>query len=370
MKALALVDAPDHVCCRYRIKAFEPALERGGCSLTVEGIAHGWLARWSQFRRASAFDTVILQRKLLPRWQVAALRRRARRLIFDFDDAVLYRDSYDKRGSDCARRAGRFSFTVRQADTVLAGNDFLADCALRAGAAADRIRVIPTCVDTSRYSVRASSQTGPGLELVWVGSSSTLQGLEQQRALLELLGREVPGIRLRVICDRFPHFDAMPVIPVAWSEATEAREMAAADVGISWLPDDLWSRGKCGLKIIQYQAAGLPVLTNPVGVHPEMVVHGVSGFLATTPEQWVHAARTLAAHASLRLKMGRAARAAVESGYSVPAWSPAFVDAIAEGVQRSSSDPPSIPNVFKRDAANRNAMGARSARLRACVVNP
>lgn len=370
MKALALVDAPDHVCCRYRVKAFAPALDRVGCSLTVEGIAHGWLARWSQFRRAAAFDTVILQRKLLPRWQLGALRRSARRLIFDFDDAVLYRDSYDERGPHCARRASRFASTVRQADTVLAGNDFLADCALRAGAAADRIRVIPTCVDTGRYAPRGSTQTGHGLELVWIGSSSTLQGLEQQRALWELLGREVPGIRLRVICDRFPQFDAMPVIPVAWSEATEAREMAMADVGIGWLPDDLWSRGKCGLKVIQYQAAGLPVLTNRVGVHPEMVVPGVSGFLATTPEQWLRAARTLAADPPLRQRMGRAARAAVESGYSVSAWSPAFVDAIAEGVKRCPTEPRSTPNIFKRSPANRNAMDARSAQLRTCVVNP
>src|SRR5262249_48923003 len=158
-------------------------------------------------------------------------------------------------------------------------------------------------------------------------SSSTLQGLEQQRDLWELLGREVPGIRLRLICDRFPQFQAMPVIPVAWSEATEAHEMALADVGISWLPDDLWSRGKCGLKIVQYQAAGLPVITNPVGVHPEMVVDGVSGLLARTPGEWVHAAQTLAADAALRQRMGKAARAGVKSGYSISAWSRAFVEA-------------------------------------------
>ncbi len=340
MKALALVDAPDHVCSRYRIKAFEPALREAGWSLTVEGLAPGLAGRWLQFRRASAFDSVILQRKLLAPAQFRILRRRARYLVFDFDDAVLYRDSYDPRGPHCRRRAARFALTVREADAVIAGNDFLADCALRAGAAPDRVRVIPTCIDTSRYPDPPPRSPRPGLDLVWIGSSSTLQGLEQQRPLWERIGREVPGVRLRLICDRFLELDAMPVVGVPWSEATEAADLAAGDVGITWIPDDLWSRGKCGLKVLQYQAAGLPVLANPVGVHPEMVEPGVSGFLATTPGEWAGAARALAADPSLRRRMGQSARASVESSYSVSAWSRTFVASIAERGDVGKAPPP------------------------------
>ncbi len=98
MKALALVDAPDHVCCRYRIQAFAPALEEAGWSIAVEGLARNPTARAFQLRRAGRFDAVILQRKLLPGWQFHILRRAATRLLFDFDDAVQYRDSYDARG--------------------------------------------------------------------------------------------------------------------------------------------------------------------------------------------------------------------------------------------------------------------------------
>src|SRR4051794_34451640 len=98
MKALALVDAPDHVCCRYRLRAFAPALREAGGSLTVQAIARGAWERWRQFGQAGRYDIVILQRKLLPRWQFWQLRAQARRLVFDFDDAVLYRDSYDPRG--------------------------------------------------------------------------------------------------------------------------------------------------------------------------------------------------------------------------------------------------------------------------------
>ncbi|HEX8199420.1 MAG TPA: glycosyltransferase family 4 protein [Isosphaeraceae bacterium] len=329
MKALALVDAPDHVCCRYRIRAFEPALAAAGWSLAVEGLASGPLARAAQLRRAAAFDAVVLQRKLLPAWQLHVLRRATRRLVFDFDDAVLYRDSYDERGPLCPRRAARFARTVRHADAVLAGNDYLAECAREAGARAERIRVLPTCVDPARYRPAAGVPGRVGLHLVWIGSSSTLQGLEQQRPLWEHLGRLFPGLKLRVIGDRFPRFEAPPVIPIVWSEVTEAADLAAGDVGIGWVPDDLRSRGKCGLKLLQYQAAGLPAVANPVGVHAQIIEPGVTGFLAEGPAAWVKAIGALADDPALRARMGRSARAAVEARYSVGRWGPAFVAAVA-----------------------------------------
>ncbi|WP_435010038.1 glycosyltransferase family 4 protein [Tundrisphaera lichenicola] len=327
MKALALVEARDHVCCRYRVRAFQGALAVSGWSLTIEPLATGLLHRLFQIGRVSRFDSILLQRKLLPGWQLRELRRQAKHLVFDFDDAVLYRDSYDPRGPHHPRRAERFRQTVRSVDEVIAGNDFLAQCARDFGAHPDRIRVIPTCVAPNHASTLEAK--GTGLELVWIGSSSTMAGLARQRALWDRIGREVPGVRLRMVCDRFLRFDSLPVHGIPWSEATEAADVAAADVGISWVPDDLWSRGKCGLKILQYQAAGLPVIANPVGVHSEMIRSGVNGFLVQTHEEWVAAVRKLADDPELRRSMGRNARNSVEAAYSIQAWSSSFVSAVA-----------------------------------------
>jgi glycosyltransferase involved in cell wall biosynthesis len=317
-------------------------LRDAGCSLVCQPIERSFLARLSQLRDASRYHAVILQRKLLPGWQLAVLRRHARRLIFDFDDAVLYRDSYDRRGPRSARRERRFAATVRLADTVIAGNDFLADCALRAGAPADRVRTIPTCVDPLRYVPKYERPARPSarpFELVWIGSSSTLKGLEDQRALWDRLGGAIPGVRLRVICDRFPDFRGIEVVPAPWSEAAEAEELARGDLGVSWLPDDAWSRGKCGLKVLQYQAAGLPTIANPVGAHVEMIEPGATGFLASSPDQWIEAVRAAAADPGLRARMGRAARARVESHYSVAAWASTFVASVAEFEGRGGSGP-------------------------------
>ena len=170
----------------------------------------------------------------MPAWQLAILRRSARHLVFDFDDAVLFRDSYDRRGPHCSRRRQRFAAIVRCADAVIAGNDFLADLRLRAGAPAQRVHLIPTCVELALYDVarpieaeagRAHGQT----DLVWIGSASTLQGLEAKRDLWDRLGEEIKGLRLRVICDQFPNLQRLPVIPRVRGPRNGRRA--------TWLPD-------------------------------------------------------------------------------------------------------------------------------------
>jgi hypothetical protein len=179
-----------------------------------------------------------------------------------------------------------------------------------------------------RYPIPRNAASSDGIDLAWIGSSSTLAGLEAHRGLWEQIGRDVDGARLRLICDRSANFGPLRVVAIPWSEATEAAELARSDVGVSWLPVDLWSRGKCGLKVLQYQAAGLPVVANPVGVHPAMIVPGSTGYLPSTPDEWCEAIRNLRDDPVLRHEMGRAARRRVEEDYSVTAWSQTFVTAI------------------------------------------
>jgi glycosyltransferase involved in cell wall biosynthesis len=317
MHWIGLVDSPEHVCCRYRLTAFRPFLERAGHTLELVTLPRHWVPRLMLFRRLRGAN-VILQRRLLAGWQLALLRWAARRLLFDFDDAVFLRDSYARRGPHDRRRLRRFAALVGCADAIIAGNAFLAEHAARR-APGGLVCIMPTCVDPARYPLAEPARIGPGVELVWVGSSSTLQGLQAATPLLEAIGRGVPGLRLKLICDRFLVLHDLEVLPVPWTEAGEAESIAAADIGISWLPDDLWSRGKCGLKVLQYMAAGLPVLANPVGVQADLVRHGETGFLAETPAQWVQAARRLDGDPDLRRRMGRAGRRLVESHYSVAA---------------------------------------------------
>jgi len=327
-----LIEAPNHVSARYRLQAFAPALTRAGCSLALEPIPRGALERVRLFSRLRHFDAVLLQRQLLPFPGFRYLRAMARRLIYDFDDAMLYRDSYHRRGHSSVQRARRFSAIVRGVDAIIAGNAFLKHCAIECGARPEKAAVVPTCVEPEKYPPRADPSRRDGLEMVWIGSSSTLAGLEMRRALLQRLGREIPGLRLRLICDRFASFDPLPVIPVVWAQETEASALAQADFGISWMPDDVWSKGKCGLKVLQYGAAGIPTIANPVGVHREIIGDGITGLLADTDEQWLAAVKTLARDPARRIAMGAQARLTVERNYSVATRAADFVSIVTSAI--------------------------------------
>jgi glycosyltransferase involved in cell wall biosynthesis len=311
---LALVESESHVCCRYRILAFRPALQAAGHTLTVRAIPRDILARLRLFAAARRFDVVVVQRKLLALPELLVLRQFARKLLFDFDDAVWLRDSYSAKGIHSGKRRRRFRAIIRRCDAVIAGNRFLAD---EVRPLNPNVVVVPTCVDPASYTLAEHARPPGEARLVWVGSSSTLQGLERNRDMLNAVGRAVPGVRLKVVCDRFPVFDDLPVEEVPWDGGTEAAEIAACDIGIGWVPDDPWSRGKCGLKLLQYMAAGLAVVANPVGVQAEMVTDCETGLLATTTDEWVDAARTLANDPHLRRRLGRAGRERVEREYSV-----------------------------------------------------
>lgn len=313
MKLIGLVDSEDHVCCRYRLAAFRPAFAAVGHSLDLVPLPDNPLSRLRLFCSMARYDAVILQRKLLARVSTALLRRYSNRLIFDLDDAVWLRDSYHPKGIESEKRLRRFETVCQLADLVIAGNDHLARFSERSAPA--RVLTIPTCVDVSRYPIAEHCSSNP--TLVWVGSSSTLAGLQRIRGTLEVVGRAIPGLRLKIICDEPIEFDALKVQYVPWSEAGETTEIASSDIGIAWMPDDAWSRGKCGLKVLQYLAAGLPVVANRVGVHPAMVRDGVTGLLADTPEEWIGAIRTLTHHPDMRRKLGATGRAFVEFEYGV-----------------------------------------------------
>ena len=325
MKLLAFSEGDDHVCYRYRVAPFAQALAAAGWQLACEPLAKGNLARWRQLRQAAHADVVLLQRKLLPFWQLRTLRRAAKRLVYDFDDAVFHRDSYHKKGTESWQRMARFWSTVYAADLVLVGNQFLFDQAA-AFVGSERVRLFPTCVEPRRYPI-ATHADGRPLRLVWIGQRSTVRSLDQMRAQLEASAAACM-FELCVISDVFPKFDRLRVVPLRWSAATEIAHLAESDVGISWLPDDRWSRGKCGLKVLQYMAAGLPVVANRVGVHREMIIDGVTGYLADTPCEWAAALRRLSSDSSLREKMGAAARRRVELEYSVERWQMPFAAAI------------------------------------------
>ena len=316
---VALIQAPDHLCYRYRIGAFLPALVERGWRVEPIVVPRGTWAMLRQRPRIAAADVVVLQRRLYSWWHRELIRSAARVLVFDFDDAVYGRDSGSLKPAQSWRCRQRFRGTVRMADAVTAGNAHLVQQAGAAGGL-DKTHYLPTCINPELYEPADHQRPRSEIRLVWIGNPSTTHSLSAAGACLAEACRRVPGTLLQVISSSFPELPGVPVVPCPWSSATEALDLAAGDIGVSWLPEHPWSLGKCGLKVLQYMSAGLPVVANPTGIHRELVRHGETGFLAATPQQWADAIARLASAPALRTQMGRAGRAFVQQHYSVARW--------------------------------------------------
>lgn len=315
MNIIALGKEAQHVCLRYRIDPVRQAMRQQGHWFSLQQMPKTPWGRIALYRDIKNAHVVVVQRRLISSWELPLLRRAAKHLIFDFDDAFFQRNSYRSQLKS-PRRLARFQAMVQAADQVFAGNAYLAECAAQF-TSPSKILVMPTCVDTSQYPQAFHQRRGPGVRMVWIGSSSTLRGLEQQADLWNTLGRTLPGLELYVVCDRFPKFPGIKVVPVPWIQKLEATQLASCDIGIAHMPDDNWSQGKCGLKVLQYQAAGLPVVTSPVGVNQQLVQHEVNGFWASTPSEWIVAIGRLMNDPELRTRMGQAGRQQVEQHYNI-----------------------------------------------------
>src|SRR5262249_52448232 len=182
-----------------------PELESRGWQVELRPLMSSLMQRLYRLHDDQSADVVLMQRKLLDTFRLRLLRYNARKLVFDFDDAVLYRDSYASKGPLCPRRASPFRRIVQMADAVITGNSFLAEQAEQF-TQLNRIHVVPTCVNPARYPELAQHDDADNVQLVWIGSSSTLRGLVRANPLFEAIGRYVPGAQLKVICDSFPTF--------------------------------------------------------------------------------------------------------------------------------------------------------------------
>ena len=287
-------------------------------------------ARRSQMRRAHEFAGVLLHRKTLTAWDAWALDGMAHRLLYDFDDAVMYQARSAKQPDP--QRLRRFHRTMTRAHLVIAGSPILAEHAQREGAR--HVVLLPTGLDSRRFPMKTHYENKGHLRLVWIGSRSTLKQLETLGPVFEAVGKALPRAVLRVIADAPLEVKGLKVENVPWHYDTEGALLAESDIGIAPLPDTPFTRGKCGFKVLEYMAAGLPVVASPVGVHADYVQPNINGLWATKPEEWVRAIQELAGETALRKSLGRAGRERACAKFDFVALGPKFCHFIAEVLEQ------------------------------------
>ncbi len=311
-RVLVISIDPAEAAFRLRLGILPPLLAADGYTFDYRTRPGDLGVRERLIATAGDYDAVIVQRKLLDPSHARLLRRRSKRVVFDLDDAVM---TQRRRVSAWSRwlKDRRFRATAAVADHVVAGNEYLAERFRDLGRP---VTVLPTVVDPDHYVVKRHGPTGRPT-LVWIGSASTLPYLRQSLPALEAAARRVPGLRLVTIANDTVASDVLAVEHVPWTEAGEAAALARGDIGIAPTPDDAWTAGKSGFKIVQYMAAGLPAIASPVGANADLVADGRTGLLPATSDAWAEAIVRLATDAPLRAAMGAAGRAAVLDRYTL-----------------------------------------------------
>ena len=308
----------------YRIQDYFPYLRHQGVEVDLRVIPRGRMSRSRLFGEIPAYDLVYIQRRLLAPLDLFFLRKASKRLVYDFDDAVMYRSSRHSNQFSLSRRWA-FRRMVRTSNAVIAGNQFLKGEALKY-VGEGKVTVVPTAVDMERYPPKDYETLRDSITLGWIGSGSTLWYLRNLIPALETLCRRYPQLKLKVVSDEFFNSSTVPIVKKKWALEDEVSDLQSFDIGLMPLTEDVWSQGKCGLKAVQYSAAGIAVVCSPIGINRDIVEDGLNGYWASTDSQWVERISRLVDDPPLRVQMGMEGRKRVERSFSVDVTSKKVYD--------------------------------------------
>lgn len=296
--------------------------EPGNYSRKAALVGEAMLRRAACMRHLEEFDLVYVQREtaligpaLFERW----MNFKRVPYVFDFDDAIFLPNVSDANQSfGFLKFPGKTATACRLATHVIAGNDYLAEYARRFNS---RVTVVPTTIDTEKYRPPRPRREIATPRLVWTGSPTTVPYLESLAgALLRL--RERHDFILRIIGARQVSLPGIEVEMLPWQAETEAFDLHGAWAGLMPAPDDVWARGKCACKALQYMAVEVPAVCSPAGMNAQLIKDGENGLLASSADEWVEKLSLLIASAELRRRLGRAGRETVEAWYSAEVQAP------------------------------------------------
>jgi glycosyltransferase involved in cell wall biosynthesis len=304
-----------------------------GQAVSKIDVLKAYIKRFLVLAGSARYDLLWIEKELfpwLPAWFESLLSLLKIPYVVDYDDAVYHR--YDMHPSPLVRRllGRKIDRVMHHAALVIVGNEYLAERASQAGVR--RVEILPSVVDVESYRTKEAA-TGLPFRIGWIGSPVTAPYLEGVVEALTKLSHEM-DIHITLIgAKEVSPFKNIPTTSHSWSEELERSIGEMFDIGIMPLIDGPFERGKCGYKLVQYMAAGLPVIASPIGVNNQIVRPGENGYLAASPTEWLDAFRKLGSDTGLRLKMGKTGRQQAEQLYNLSVTAPRLLDLLS-GVRR------------------------------------
>jgi glycosyltransferase involved in cell wall biosynthesis len=284
-------------------------------------LTKGFMKRFFILFKLREYDFVFIHREASPagppifEWLLARVLRK--KIIYDFDDAIWQTDRLTE--STLLRLIkwrSKVGTICKWSYKVSCGNEYLQRYARQFNS---NSFVNPTTIDTNKVHNRylhSHNRNQNVITIGWTGTHSTLKYLKEVETIFVRILDCNPHVEVTIIADKKPSFEfAFTLIP--WSKETEINDLLTFDIGVMPLPNDEWSQGKCGFKILQYMALGIPAIASPVGVNSQIIKDGVSGFLCNDEEEWFTKLTLLIHDKNLQRKLAIAGHEVVQKHYSV-----------------------------------------------------
>ena len=266
---------------------------------------------------ANKYDLIVIYREALPTRSTFFEKFIAKKnipVVFDFDDAIWVKDvSEVNKKISWLKDERKIERLIPLCNHITCGNKYLADYALKYN---QNVTIIPSTVDTTLYKPLEKQKNGV-VKIGWVGSHTTIKHFELiTNVFKQLKNKYKELVDFVVIGDENYKNDELNIHGLKWENEQEVNLFNSFDIGVMPLPDNEWTKGKCGMKGLLYMSVGIPTVMSDVGMNKDIINHGKNGFLATGEEQWIHVLSELIDDAGLREKVGASGRETVVKYYS------------------------------------------------------
>ena len=350
-RVLFLVPYPLHRAPsqRFRVELFFPKLEQHGVTYGVRpfmdeatwdvlyksgsplqkvwGVIKGFIRRVKDVAFiVSQYDYVFIHREASPigppifEFIIGKILRK--KIIYDFDDAIwIPNTTKENKIVNWVKAFWKVKYICKWSYKVVGGNAFLCSFAKRHN---ERVVLIPTCVDTIHQHNQLKEQNTEKVVIGWTGSHSTMKFLDLIVDVLARLSEEF-DVEWLIISNKAPQFQLKNMRYLPWQETTEVQDLLQMNIGIMPLEADPWCEGKCGFKLIQYMALGIPAVASPIGVNKQIIDEGKNGFLCSSKEEWYNAIAFLIQDAAKRSELGRNGQEKINTYFSIQANAGSFL---------------------------------------------
>ncbi len=309
---------------QYRVSSFlddsawKFLYQKGHVFKKVLALFRGYFRRFFLLFTLSQYDIVFIHREAAPfgppvfEWLVIRLFRKYS--IFDFDDAIWLSNASESnvKLTKNFKRFKNVNDICRWATVVSVGNQFLADFAKQYNS---NVVINPTTIDTDDHHNTTTDHSNQTFIIGWTGSHSTVQYLDLIKDVLERLEKKYT-FEFHVICDTPPRFKLKSMVFKTWTKNLEIEELLKFNVGVMPLPDEIWTKGKCGFKALQYLSLGVPAVVSDVGVNSSIVDDNINGCICRTEEEWYLALEKLITDSEYLKSLSQHTRDKIVKNYS------------------------------------------------------